>query len=80
MKETIYTVAGFSHGRTKAEGKPFTKVFLTFEPPYDTYTGHDGLSVFIYDDIDVRLGDAVYLVYGCRRDGKAYVKDIIPAR
>lgn len=79
MKETVYTVIGFSHGVTKADKKDFTKIALTFVPEFDSYQGEDVQSVFIYDNVNVQIGDQVNLIYGCRRDGKAYVKGVVPA-
>lgn len=76
MEENVYTVVGYSHGKSKETGKPFTKVALTCQPPFDNYTGYDVKSVFINSDIDIQLGDNVTLVFGCRYDGKAYVKGL----
>lgn len=78
MEREIYTVVGFSKGTTK-KGDKFTKVALEFEPPYDNYHGLDVVSHFIYADLDIEVGSQVYLEYGCRQDGKAYVRNVIPA-
>ena len=73
----VYTVVGFSKGTTK-KGDRFTKVALTFESPFRDFEGLDVASHFVYADLDIAVGDRVYLDYGCRADGKAFVRDIIP--
>lgn len=77
MNREIYTVVGFSKGTTK-KGDKFTKVALTFESPFKDFEGLDVASHFIYDDLNIALGDEVYLEYGCRQDGKAFVRSLIP--
>lgn len=78
MEREIYTVVGFSKGVTK-KGDSFTKVALEFESPFKDFQGHDVASHFIYADLDIAVGQLVYLEYGCRADGKAYVRNLIPA-
>lgn len=73
----VYTIVGFSKGVTK-KGDKFTKVALEFASPFDNFQGVDVASHFIYADLPVRVGMEVYLEYGCRQDGKAYIRDLIP--
>lgn len=74
--ETIYTVVGFYHGVSKNTGKPFTKLALEFEVDYQGYVGKDVKSEFVNHYVEVQVGDQIDLVYGCRNDGKAFVRDI----
>lgn len=78
MEREVYTVVGYSKGVTK-KGDAFTKVALTFQSPFKGFEGLDVVSHFIYADLDIGLGQCVYLEYGCRQDGKAYVRNLIPA-
>ena len=72
-----YTVVGYSKGTTK-KGDKFTKVALIFDSPFDSFVGKDVVSHFIYADLDICEGLEVYLEYGCRQDGKAYVRNVTP--
>lgn len=75
MERDVFTVVGFSKGVTK-KGDKFTKLALQFESPFPDYQGVDVRSEFIYKDLDVSLGDNVNLVFGCRANGMAFVKDV----
>lgn len=77
MEKEIYTIVGYSKGTTK-KGDKFTKVALEFVSPFKDFHGMDVASHFIYADLDVEVGMNVNLEYGCRQDGKAYVRNLVP--
>lgn len=78
-KKEVFTVVGFSKGTTK-KGDKFTKVALEFESPFDNYVGLDVQSHFVYDDLNIQLGDTVTADYGCRADGRAYIRNLTPVK
>lgn len=74
----VCKIVGYSKGISK-KGDRFTKIAVEFVSPYKDFQGVDVASHFIYDDCDVEVGMEIYLDYGRKANGMAYVRGFTPA-